>query len=253
MSIHEFEDWTDECRSELASWLMAAATRLVRLATDLRLPLRQLTFLQRQRDDVIRWWKDGGRCTPPELVARLGFPRSDCEQWSNIVELRVELHDIRDADGGLGRVPTARVSARVTGSTGHDPHDAIKFVLTATGTLAVTMQQELTRMLNGFKLAGYLDARKSKESKRRQKHVLFLLDNIKDHRVRAFVQNEIVPHLSDGKYVRRFEGKERRLLNSVPDAVLKVTHVRGGDSTIKPTRGLAEYIKALARREKSDR
>ena len=82
---------------------------------------------------------------------------------------------------------------------------------------------------------------------------LFISHNTDDFYVRRFIEETLLPMYANGAntLVHRFEGKERKLLNKVPEEIATVEHKRGGPSTITLTQGTLSHLAQKAADEKA--
>ena len=237
--IHEFHIWKDEPRQAVADTLQGIFSDCIKLGTKLGMNQTQLEHMFKLRDRVPKLYSLE-RWT--SVCFSIALERNG-SSWGDLdVKLKMEI----DQNYSTGEI-TANVDVRWDGSS-KDPSMAARMgnMLSEVAALAHEVQRELNAMIDAIPDEAICPAKELADSQMFDRR-RFLDQNIDDYNVRVFVTETLLPMLKGADtIVHRFEGKERKLLNKVPEEVAFVEHKRGGPSTITLTKGTLEHLAQLA-------
>lgn len=257
MSIHDYGMWKDEHQKALNKWKRDAVDQI--LAVGLRVGIRpecvkELTQIR----EVDGWWR---------LDVEFGFPRRHATSWWNYVKLVIDTKTQWDVDDDRRRsYIVAAVELKVHTSSEMDPHVAGRLggVLSEVALVAMRLETSVTSLFMDIGDKP-LDPVKASTQQERSDRRSFLYDaysaaqrgstTAQADRLRlshrwftgqdCLLNEFIKQYREDGEcsvISRRYEGRDRKMLNAVPTAVVTVSHHRGASSDIFPTDKLEAHI-----------
>lgn len=233
-SIYTFAVWRDEHRNAVLKTIQSVYDAAIETGT--RSGMRD-QHIQRLLKHKKRWEKayslERQANFKFSVVQEIDNPWHDLNVWmeldidqgysSDEIEVKVE---VRSDSNSMSPANAGKLSA----------------LLGEVSLLAAKAQNDLNACFEALP-ADLIDPAKELASQKRHTRRQWIKNEIEDWKVLCFVQNTLLPMFEgEGTLVHRFEGKERKLLNKVPESVAHIEHERGGPSTITLTQGTLEHI-----------
>jgi len=233
-SIHEFNLWRDEHRETVVNALHQMYDEIIKCGARIGMRDEHIKSILQRKARVksqrsFEHWND----------FKFSLIRDKDDFWRDLtVEFRVEIEQEYQT-GDIKAETTLRLDGnRVL------PQEASQYgnMLVEIGILAAKIRSQLESVFDSLPDKVIDPAKKLADTTALNRR-RFVNHEIDDGKVLVFVQDTLLPMFEDSDtLVHRFEGKERKLLNQVPDSVATVEHKRGGPSTITLTQGTLDHL-----------